>query len=208
MNRIVVIGISLVTLLAAAVCSNIASAADDQWVSLFDGSTLSGWTKAGSDDSNWEVKDGSIVGTGKASMLYSPKTYKNFKFRAELKINDGGNSGMYFRCPAPNGSFGEGYEAQVDSTHRDPIRTGSLYTFVHIFDQIVPPDTWFTYEVECVTKEYRGSVIPHIKITINGKLLYEFLDHSNSWKEGHFAFQQHDPGSRVEIRKIEVLELP
>ena len=51
-------------------------------------------------------------------------------------------------------------------------------------------------------------MIPHIKVSINGKLLYEFLDHSNTWKEGHFAFQQHDPGSRVEIRKVEVQELP
>ena len=50
--------------------------------------------------------------------------------------------------PTPNGSFSEGYEAQVDSTHRDPIRTGSLYTFIHIFEQLVPPDTWFTYEIE------------------------------------------------------------
>ncbi len=183
-------------------------AADETWVSLFDGQTLSGWTKAGSEDSTWEVKDGAIVGTGKSSMLYSPKTYKNFKFRTELKINDHGNSGVYFRCPAPNGNFSEGYEAQVDSTHADPIRTGSLYTFVHIYDQLVAPDTWFTYEIECVTREYRGHVIPHIKITLNGKLLYMFLDHSDSWKEGHFAFQQHDPGSRVEIRKIEVMELP
>jgi hypothetical protein len=46
------------------------------------------------------------------------------------------------------------------------------------------------------------------RISINGKLLYEFLDHGNTWTEGHFAFQQHDPGSRVEIRKIEVQELP
>jgi len=185
-----------------------AAAADEQWVSLFDGSTLSGWTKAGSEDSKWEVKDGAIVGTGKASMLYSPKTYKNFKFRTELKISDGGNSGVYFRSPKADGDFGKGYEAQVDSTHRDPIRTGSLYTFIHIYDQLVPPDTWFAYEIEVVTKEYRGHVIPHIKVSINGKLLYEFLDHNDTWKEGYFAFQQHDPGSRVEIRKIEVLELP
>jgi hypothetical protein len=198
----------LFTLALAALCSNRACALQEEWVSLFDGKTLGGWTKSGSEESNWEVKDGAIVGTGKASMLYSPKSYKNFRYRAELKINDGGNSGMYFRCPAPNGSFGEGYEAQVDSTHADPIRTGSLYTFVHIYDQLVPPDAWFTQEVECVTKEYRGHVIPHIKVWVNGKLLYEFLDHNNTWKEGHFAFQQHDPGSRVEIRKIEVLELP
>ncbi|WP_165222694.1 3-keto-disaccharide hydrolase [Aquisphaera insulae] len=193
---------------ALACLSTAASAQEGTWVSLFDGQTLSGWTKAGSQESNWEVKDGSIVGTGKASMLYSPKTYKNFKYRAELKINDHGNSGVYFRCPAPNGSFSEGYEAQVDSTHTDPIRTGSLYTFIHIFDRLVEPDTWFTYEIECVTKEYRGKVIPNITIWINGKKLYTFLDQTGAWKEGHFAFQQHDPGSRVEIRKVEVMELP
>ena len=113
--------------------------------------------QGGKEGSNWEVKDGAIVGTGKASMLYSPKTYKNFKFRAEIKINDHGNSGMYFRCPAQDGSFGKGYEAQIDSTHRDPIRTGSLYTFVHIYKQLVPPDTWFTYEVEV-----RGQELPRL----------------------------------------------
>ncbi len=198
----------LVALALTALATNCARAIDSEWVSLFDGTTLSGWTPAGSQDSKWEVKDGSIVGTGKSSMLYSPKSYKNFKFRTELKINDHGNSGVYFRSPTTDGNFSKGYEAQVDSTHSDPIRTGSLYTYIHICDQIVPPDTWFTYEIECVTKEYRGHVIPHIKISINGKLLYEFLDHGNTWTEGHFAYQQHDPGSRVEIRKIEVQELP
>ena len=100
---------------------------DDGWVSLFDGTTLSGWTKAGgrADKSNWEVVDGAIVGSGQASMLYSPKgEYKNFRFRAEVKINDHGNSGMYFRSPTNDGDFSTGYEAQIDSTHRDPIRTG------------------------------------------------------------------------------------
>jgi hypothetical protein len=196
-------------LVAAAIAGMVHPPAQaEEWVSLFDGQTLSGWTAKGRPGSNWEVKDGAIVGTGEASMLYSPKTYKNFKYRAELKINDGGNSGVYFRCPAQNGEFSEGYEAQVDSTHRDPIRTGSLYTFVHIYDTLVPPDTWFTYELEVTTRPYRGSTIPHIKVTVNGKLLYQFLDHGNSWKEGYFAFQQHDPGSRVEIRKVEVMELP
>ena len=36
--------------------------------------------------SQWTVKDGAMVGTGQASMLYSPKGYyQNFKFRAEIK---------------------------------------------------------------------------------------------------------------------------
>jgi hypothetical protein len=181
----------------------------EEWVSLFDGKTLSGWTQGGGQGkSHWEVKDGAIVGTGSASMLYSPKTYKNFKYRAEVKINDHGNSGLYFRCPAPNGSFSEGYEAQIDSTHADPIRTGSIYGFVHVYKTLVPPDTWFTYEIEVQDKDWRGMVIPHITVKINGEVLFEYLDRTKAWKEGHFAFQQHDPGSRVEIRKIEVAELP
>jgi len=184
---------------------------DDGWVSLFDGKTLSGWTKVEGrrGDSKWEVVDGAIVGSGQSSMLYSPKgEYKNFRFRAELKINDHGNSGMYFRCPVADGDFSKGYEAQVDSTHSDPIRTGSIYGFVHIYKQIVPPDTWFTYEVECVDKNWRGTVSPHIKVWINGELLFELQEKTKAWEKGYFAFQQHDPGSKVEIRKIEVKELP
>ena len=180
-----------------------------EWVSLFDGQTLSGWTQGGGEGkSKWTVEDGSIVGSGQASMLYSPKgEYKNFKFRAEVMISDGGNSGMYFRCPAPNGSFSEGYEAQIDSTHRDPIRTGSVYGFVHVYKQLVPPETWFTYEVEVVDKNWRGKTVPHIKVSVNGEVLYELIEYTKAWDHGHFAFQQHDPGSKVHIRKIEVMEL-
>jgi hypothetical protein len=188
-----------------------AAAAEREWVSLFDGKSLEGWTVrelAGKGTSKWEVKDGAIEGSGQPSMLFSPKGhYKNFRYRAELKINDGGNSGMYIRTPV-EGTFTKGYEIQVNSTHSDPIKTGSVYTFVHVFKKLVPPDTFFTQEVEAVDKMYRGKMVTHIRVTVNNELLYEFLDHNRSWKEGHFAFQQHDPGSRVTIRKVEVMELP
>jgi hypothetical protein len=181
---------------------------EEGWVSLFDGQTLSGWTKAGNPQSKWEVADGAIVGSGPASMLYSPKgDYKNFRFRAEIKISDHGNSGLYFRSPTADGDFSKGYEAQIDSTHRDPIRTGSIYGFVHVYKQLVPPDTWFTYEIECADKGWRGEVVPHIKVWVNGELLYELQEKTKAWDKGYFAFQQHDPGSKVEIRKIEVKEL-
>lgn len=183
----------------------------DKWVSLFDGKTLSGWEyleMAGKGTSHWEVKDGVLVGAGKQSMLFSPHGhYKNFRFKAELKINDHGNSGMYIRAPK-EATFSKGYEVQVNSTHGDPIKTGSIYTYVHRFDQLVPPDTYFTQEVEAVDKDFRGKILPHIKVWVNGKLLYEFIDHTGFARQGHFAFQQHDPGSTVSIRKVEVMELP
>ena len=78
-------------------------AADPEWVSLFDGKTLEGWEKVGNQESVWEVKDGSINGSGPASMLVCTKgPYKNFRYRAEIKINDRGNSGLYFRLRSTN----------------------------------------------------------------------------------------------------------
>ena len=185
-----------------------ACASAGEWVSLFDGQTLSGWKTSDGSAGKWTVEDGAITGAGGGSMLYSPKgDYKNFKFRAEIKISDRGNSGLYFRCPKGSGNFMEGYEAQIDSTHTDPIRTGSIYGFCHVYKQLVPPDTWFTYELEVVDKNWRGKTVPHIKVSVNGEVLYELIEYTKAWEYGHFGFQQHDPGSKVHIRKIEVMEL-
>lgn len=180
---------------------------DGQWVSLFDGKSLDGWEKVGKEDSVWEVQDGSINGSGTQSMLVNTTgPYKNFRYRAEIKINDGGNSGLYFRTTRKPG-FTDGYEAQIDSTHTDPIRTGSIYGMCHVYQQLVKPDTWFTYDLEVRDDIWRGREITRIKVTVDGNELYEYLDFDLTFKDGHFAFQQHDPGSKVSIRKVEVMPL-
>ena len=138
--------IGVLTLLAAMTAASGAALAQEQkrgpdsrdlvatgeekgWVSLFDGKTLGGW-KTYDGKGQWEVEDGVIHGSGPASHLFSPRgDYKNFRYRAEVKITDKGNSGMYFRTKLGPG-FPKGYEAQVNSTHRDPFRTGTLYSFV------------------------------------------------------------------------------
>lgn len=183
------------------------TAEDAKWISLFDGETMEGWEKVGKQDSHWEVKDGALAGSGTQSMLVcTAGPYKNFRYRAEVKINDGGNSGLYFRTTRRPG-FMDGYEAQVDSTHTDPIRTGSLYGFCHVYKQLVKPDTWFTYELEVRDDVWRGREMTRIKITVDGNELYEYMDFAKTYKSGHFAFQQHDPGSKVSIRKVEVMPL-
>jgi hypothetical protein len=176
------------------------AASEEKWVSLFDGKTLGGWTIADGSTGTWKVENGEIHGSGRDSHLFSPRgDYKNFKYRAEVKIADKANSGMYFRTKKMGG-FPDGYEAQVNSTHGDPVRTGSLYGHVKIFEQLVPPDTWFTQEIEAVGN--------HIIIKVNGKTTVDYIDKNSTYKTGHFAFQQHDPGSQVWIRKVEVMELP
>lgn len=184
------------------------TAQEGKWVALFDGKSLDGWERVGDEGSHWEVKDGAIQGSGAASMLVNTTgPYKNFKYRAEIKINDKGNSGLYFRTTRKPG-FTDGYEAQIDSTHTDPIRTGSLYGMCHVYRRLVEPDTWFTYELEVRDDVWRGREMTRIKITVDGTELYEYLDFDKTFQSGHFAFQQHDPGSRVSIRKVEVQELP
>ncbi len=138
-----------------------ARADEGKWVALFDGKTLSGWSTADGTPSTWKVENGEIHGSGPVSHLFSPRgDYKNFRYKAEIKIADKANSGMYFRTEKGPG-FPNGYEAQINSTHTDRVRTGSLYNLAKVYDVLVPPDTWFTQEVEAVGD--------HITIKVNGK---------------------------------------
>ncbi|MDG1894915.1 MAG: DUF1080 domain-containing protein [Fuerstiella sp.] len=200
----------LVLCVAASLALSLGTAVhaeEDGWISLFDGTTLNGWEKVGNQESVWDVKDGAINGSGPPSMLVCTKgPYTNFRYRAEIKINDGGNSGLYFRTTRKPG-FSDGYEAQIDSTHSDPIRTGSLYGLCHVYKQHVKPGTWFTYDLEVRDDVWRGRNMTRIKVTIDGNELYEYLDFALTHKQGHFAFQQHDPGSKVSIRKAQVMPL-
>jgi hypothetical protein len=160
----------------------------------------------------WRVEDGILIGSGPASHLFSERgDYQNVMFRIEARINDHGNSGQYFRTQFGPG-FPKGYEAQINSTHGDPIRTGSLYPAfnpklskedranVVINKALHKPDEWFTQEVIA-----QGN---HIIIKVNGKTTVDFVDKNNTYKKGHFALQGHDPGTVVQFRKIEVKELP
>jgi hypothetical protein len=119
-------------------------------------------------------------------------------------INDKGNSGQYFRTKYGPG-FPQGYEAQINATHSDKIRTGSLYLpkvkEVLVWDTAPhKPDEWFTQEVVA-----EGN---HIVISVNGKKTVDYIDAENRFAKGHFALQGHDPGTVVKFRKIEVMELP
>lgn len=172
------------------------------WVKLFNGKDLTGWKTHPDNPGEWKVQDGILIGSGPVSHLFSERDdYENFQYRIEAMINDGGNSGQYFRTQFGPG-FPKGYEAQINSTHRDPVRTGSLYNFKDclVKGQLHKPDEWFTQEVIA-----DGN---HIVILVNGKVTVATTDKDKKFTKGHFALQQHDPGTVVKFRKIEVRELP
>jgi hypothetical protein len=202
------------------------------WVQLFNGKDLTGWKlhphpggqitevmarekdgkvvayegklKDGKVVPLWRVEDGILIGSGPASHLFSERgDYQNFQYRVEAMINDRGNSGQYFRTQFGPG-FPKGYEAQINATHHDEIRTGSLYLpkveEVLVHEAPHKANEWFTQEVTA-----DGN---HIVITVNGKKTVDYKDLKNTYTKGHFALQGHEPGTVVKFRKIEVKELP
>jgi hypothetical protein len=147
----------------------------------------------------WQIKDGMIVGGGPASHIFSELEAEDFHYRVEAKINDKGNSGQYFRTAFGPG-FPKGYEAQINATGGDKIKTGSLY-FPKIMDVLVlntaphKPDEFFTQEVIA-----HGN---HIQILVNGKKTVDWNDPNKTYTKGHFALQGHDPGSVMTFKKVE-----
>jgi len=171
---------------------------DEGWISLFDGETLEGW-KASERPENWTVEDGAIVGRGERSHLfYMDEEYGDVEFKAEVKLNKGGNSGMYFRTAFGDG-WPKGYEAQVNNSHTDPKRTGSLYYFVEVTEQLVEDDTWWTQHIIA-----EGN---HLIIRVNDKVVVDYVDKDETYTTGHVALQQHDPGSEVHYRGLMVRPL-
>ena len=187
--------LALTLLLAAA-----ASAADtDGWISMFDGKTLDGW-KANENAESWTVRDGCITGDGERSHLFwMARECENCEFKAEVKIGHGGNSGMYFRTAWGPG-FPKGYEAQVNTSHSDPVKTGSLYGFVKVFEQLIPDDVWGTQHIIA-----QGN---HIIIKVNDKVTVDTIESTNRYTKGYCALQQHNRGSVVQFRKLMFKPLP
>ena len=176
-----------------------APADTDGWISMFDGKTLNGW-KANERPESWTVRDGTITGDGEASHLFwMERECENCEFKAELKIGHEGNSGMYFRTAFGPG-FPRGYEAQVNSSHRDPVRTGSLYSFVKILETLIPDDTWGTQHIIA-----QGN---HIIIKVNDKVTVDHVEATNRYTKGYLALQQHNKGSVVQYRNLMFRPLP
>jgi serine/threonine protein kinase len=188
----------------------------DGFVSLFNGKDLTGWKTHPKQPGNWRVVAGTggdvLTGSGPAaSHLYTERgDYRDFHLRVEARINDKGNSGLLFRTtfgpqfPAKNHVFPLGYEAQINSTHADVNKTGSLYVgsdgaLVSVRDMLVPPNQWFTLEV--VAQDNL------IVVKVNGKETAHFHDDKRRFASGHIALQQHDPQTVTEFRKIEIREL-
>ncbi|MFP6899428.1 MAG: DUF1080 domain-containing protein [Opitutales bacterium] len=92
--------------------------AKEEATSLFDGKTLKEWSNKGGakPGSGWVVEDGCIVRKGKAGDLYSKKSFQDFEFSFEWKIDLGCNSGVKYRVADYSGAvLGPEYQILDDA---------------------------------------------------------------------------------------------
>ncbi len=183
------------------------------WVSLFDGKTFSGW-KANENTDSWKVVDGTLTCQGPRSHLFyvgSDKPFVNFDFRAEVLTTPGSNAGIYFHTRYQDEGWPKyGYEAQVNISHGDPKKSGSLYGVVNVSNPPAKDNEWHTEEIIV-----RGK---HIIIKINDQVVVDYTEPAGKKSDsdgferrlgsGTFALQAHDPKSKVSFRKIMVKRLP
>jgi hypothetical protein len=95
---------------------------------------------------------------------------------------------------------------QVNNSHTDPIRTGSLYSVENMMAQHAKDNEWFTQHIIVQGKR--------IVVKVNDKVVVDYTEPSNAERpadmagrklsSGTFALQGHDPGSKVLYRKIMV----
>jgi hypothetical protein len=185
---------------------------------LFNGQDLAGWTvvkgkgkgkKMKAKHDGWAVRGGAIVSSGPPSYLFSERdNFKNFHVRAEVKVNDRGNSGLFLRAQFGAG-VPPGYEVQINATHRDAHKTGSLLPVgwnwknikgILVLNSPHKPNQWFTLEAICAG--------PTFTTVVNGRKMAEWTDPQHRHKQGHFALQQLTFDTEVQFRKIDVEELP
>ncbi len=184
------------------------------WQTLFDGKSLNGWKSNDEKPGCFSVEDGAIkVSGGRAHLFYmgadGKACFKDFEFRAKVKTTPGSNSGLFFHTEfQPSGWPSKGYEAQVNATHKDRRKTGSLYAVADVLDQAPNTDgEWFDYEIRVEGR--------HITIRVNGKTCVDFTEPElpadappRRLSQGTFAIQGHDPNSTVFFKDIQARTLP
>jgi hypothetical protein len=188
--------------------------AADGWVSIFDGKTFNGWKVTEESPATFSVQDGAIVVAGpRAHLFYEGPVhnhdFKNFEWKAQVMTTPGSNSGMFIHTTyQPSGWPSKGYEIQVNQSHTDWRKTGSVYGLQDVKEVFVKDNEWYTEHIIVQGKK--------VTIKINDKTINEYMEpdsisQGKSMKKlsmGTVALQGHDPKSKVFYKDIMIKVLP
>jgi len=158
---------------------------DHTWDTLFDGSTLNGWSPVG--DGSWEVADGAIHGYSgvEGGFLVHENVYKDFYLKTTFKIIKEDNSGIFIRKSPDSAAvtITDAIECNIYD-HNGPAHvysTGSIATHARAWYGMIDYNEW--NEMEIFARD------EHIVMFVNGQKSSESYLPEKFDKAGNICLQ-------------------
>ena len=149
-----------------------ASAQEDGFKLLFDGSNLDAWM---GNDSAYYIEDGTLVVNPEkgGGNLYTKEEFGDFIFRFEFKLTHGANNGLGIRTPTMGDAAYVGMELQILDNEADVYKNlqcyqyhGSVYGVIPALrGYLKPVGEWNAQEVVAEGTK--------IKVTLNGHVILD-----------------------------------
>jgi hypothetical protein len=190
----------------------LAADSEEGFVSITDGKTFNGWKPATENSATWRIEDGAFITRGSRCHLFyvgDEKPFKDFELKAEVMTEPGSNGGIYFHTRYQADGWPKyGFESQVNCTHSDWRKTGSLYDVVNVAHAFSKDNQWWTQHI----------IVQGNKVTVrvDGQIVLEYTeppgaqarpDYTRKLDQGTFALQAHDPKSVIRYKNIRVKRL-
>ena len=196
--------------------ATVAVAADEKadWTILLpDGKFDEHWVTKG----NWSTVDGAAKLTPRpgesgwsrwASYLWSKQEYEDFEIQFDYKVQQGGNSGFYFRVGDKDNPVAKGIEVQIYASYGKPQEKLGDHDSGGIIPGIGPKKNaakphgeWNTFHItnkgDKLTVKLNGEVVNEVDLTkapLNSRP-----------KKGFIGFQDH--ALPLELKNIKIREL-
>lgn len=207
---------------------------EEEWITLFDGNSLTGWTSYGKDKPGeaWEAKDGVLFLNidkkkegAAAGDLVTKETFADFHLMLDWKISKNGNSGIMFHVVDDekyNAPYYTGPEYQLLDNDGHPDgkitthRSGDLYDLIESSKEAAKPvGEW--NQTEIIVQDGK------LQFFLNGTKTVETAMWDEDWnqmvaeskfkdmpgfakyREGKIALQDH--GDDVWFRNIKIKRL-
>lgn len=193
--------IVLVFILVSLSCSDQHSKKSNDWIALFDGSSLKGWRAYNGDQMppGWKIIDSVLTFTteqileedydytGSRDIIFGAEEFDNFELYVEWKIPEGGNSGIFYHLK-------EGYEGASVVAPEYQLLDDENYTEIHNYELkdwqltaadyamhvpdtlqkiLYPPNNWNRSRI-VFTPE-------NVEHWLNGKKVLSFVPWSEEW---------------------------
>ena len=184
-------------------CSNQNKNKSNEWINLFDGSSLDGWRAYNGDQMppGWKIVDSVLTFKteqileqdynykGNRDIMYGEEEFENFELYLEWKIPKGGNSGIYYHIKEGYGGFAdmapeyqllddENYAEIHDYELKDWQLTAADYA-MHVPDTtqkvLYPPGQWNSSRIIFTSN--------NVEHWLNDKKVLSFIPWTEQWYE-------------------------